>query len=167
VLRRPAGCGQEGSVLTGLVSPATKVVAAIPDTLEDMPDEMRYDGATSTLHVGAGAVSRVPRAVWEYQVSGMRVVRKWFGYRKKTPAAKWSSPLSDISSQQWRPQDTTALLDLLNVLGLVTELEPVQADLLERIRGGALVDVPDMVAAGVLGPDALPSGTRLTSSVLF
>lgn len=62
-----------------------KVMVAIPDTPEGMPNEIAYDPRTQELRVGAGVVAPVPQAVWEYQVSGMRVVRKWFGYRKREP----------------------------------------------------------------------------------
>jgi len=43
-----------------------------------MPDEIDYDDASDTLRVGHGRIRPVPRSVWEYEVSGMRVIRRWF-----------------------------------------------------------------------------------------
>jgi hypothetical protein len=61
------------------------VVVGIPDTEADMPETIFHDAGTSTLHVGKGQVAPVPRAVWDYQVSGMKIVKKWFSYRKRKP----------------------------------------------------------------------------------
>jgi hypothetical protein len=134
-----------------------KVQAAIPGTVEEMPDDISYDAETATLHVGAGRISPVRPEVWAYEISGMKVVKKWFGYRKKNPAGRKSSPLDDIHTEEWPAEFTTELLQLLNVLTLCVELEPDQADVLERICNGPLVTVADLEQANVL---PVPSGTR-------
>ena len=33
--------------------------------------------------VGSGFIDNVPAAVWQYEVSGKRVLTQWFSYRKK------------------------------------------------------------------------------------
>ncbi|MCO5999828.1 type ISP restriction/modification enzyme [Actinoallomurus rhizosphaericola] len=127
-----------------------KVQVAIPGTAEDMPDDISYDPDTATLHVGAGQIAPVRPEVWDYEVSGMRVIKKWFGYRKKNPAGRRSSPLDDIHLDTWPADYTTDLLQLLNVLTLCVELEPDQGQLLARVTAGPLVTVADLEAARVL-----------------
>jgi hypothetical protein len=117
------------------------VVAAIPGTPDDMPEEIEYDAAAKTLRVGHGRISPVRAEVWAYEVSGMKVVKKWFGYRKKNPAGRKSSPLDDIHSEMWRSDFTTELLQLLNVLTQCVDLEPAQIELLSDICAGPLITV--------------------------
>jgi hypothetical protein len=134
-----------------------QVIATIPDTPDAMPEKMSYDPLTATLHVGDGAIRPVSRRVWEYEVSGMKVIPRWFDYRKKNPRVRWSSPLSDIFSIRWPPEFTTDLLELLNVLFWCADLESMQADILGRICSGPLITVDDLHSTGVLPP---PSSSR-------
>lgn len=131
---------------------APKVVEPIPDDPDRMPDDIDYDPDTQTLHVGDGQIRPVPAEVWDYEVSGMPIVHKWFGYRKRTPAGKKSSPLDHINAERWTWQTTRHLLDLLHVLGRVVELHPAQADLLGRIVDGSTITVDDLEVSGVLPP---------------
>lgn len=132
-----------------------RVTVTIPDTSDLMPDQIDYDGESRTLHIGAGAISPVSPEVWEYHVSGMRIVRKWFGYRKKNPSAKRSSALNDIRAESWTADMTGELLDLLNVLGRCVALEPTQGRLLDTLLAGPLISVTDLTGAGVLPIPAL------------
>ncbi|GLV51294.1 hypothetical protein TBS_18640 [Thermobispora bispora] len=130
-------------------SQRAKVHVAIPGTADEMPDDISYDAETLTLKVGAGRIAPVRPEVWAYEVSGMKVVKKWFGYRKKKPAGKKTSPLDHIHTEEWPAEFTTELLQLLHVLTLCVELEPEQADLLEQICNGPLVTVADLQQANV------------------
>jgi hypothetical protein len=107
------------------------------------------EAQTATLHVGAGRIAPVRPEVWAYEVSGMRIINKWFGYRKKNPAGRRSSPLDDIHFDTWPADYTTDLLQLLNVLTLCVELEPAQAQLLAQVSAGSLVTVADLEHARV------------------
>ena len=49
------------------------------------------------------------------------------------------SKLNEIQPDHWLAEYTSDLIDLLNVLGLLIELEPQQDDLLERICSGGLL----------------------------
>ncbi|MEV5409494.1 type ISP restriction/modification enzyme [Thermopolyspora sp. NPDC052614] len=138
-------------------SQRAKVQVAIPGTAEEMPDDISYDAETATLHVGLGQISPVRPEVWAYEVSGMKIVKKWFGYRKKNPTGRKSSPLDDIHTEEWPAEFTTELLQLLHVLTLCVELEPDQADLLERICNGQLVTVADLEESNVF---PVPAGAR-------
>ncbi|QXJ22875.1 N-6 DNA methylase [Actinomadura graeca] len=144
----PAGNRPAGPPKAPLTS-RPKVQVAIPGTPENMPDDISYDPQTTTLHIGTGQVSPVRPEVWAYVVSGMKIVKKWFGYRKKGPAGRKSSPLDHIHPDYWPADFTTELLQLLNVLTLCVELEPEQAELLEHVCAGPLVTVTDLEKAKV------------------
>jgi hypothetical protein len=148
-----------------------QVTATIPDAEDGMPRDISYDPATQTLHVGTGRIRPVPPQVWDYEVSGMKVVRKWFDYRKKNPRVRWSSPLDEDHAQYWPPGFTSELLSLLNVLALCTDLEPQQADLLNRVCGGKLITVAELECAHILPVPARvtqpPPPEHPNSPVLF
>jgi hypothetical protein len=80
--------------------------------------------------------------VWTYEVSNKHVLTQWFSYRKRhrerpqIGERRTPSPLGDIQPDAWPAEYTTELLNVLNVLGRLVELEPAQADLLERICAG-------------------------------
>jgi hypothetical protein len=50
----------------------------------------------------------------------------------------------------WRADYTSELIDLLNILGLLADLEPEQAELLARIIGGPVISVDELTGARVL-----------------
>jgi len=115
-----------------------------------MPETIDYDGVACELVLGVGRVGPVAPAVWAYEVSGMKVVKRWFDRRKRQPGGRRSSPLDDIVAETWDPNWTTELLEVLNVLALLVELEPAQKDVLDRVLAGPLVSTNDLVTAAVL-----------------
>lgn len=127
-----------------------KVVVAIPDDEEGMPEALDYDADTQTLKVGDGRVSPVSPEAYDYDVGGSNVLKKWFGYRKKRTAGKRTSPLDHMQATRWSPDTTTDLLNLLQVLQRLVDLEPAQADLLGRIVASPQITVRELEAAGVL-----------------
>lgn len=130
-----------------------KVLVAIPDTEDGMPEGLVYDEPTRALHLGAGRIGPVDPAVWTYEVSGMRILRKWVGYRQKTSLGRRSSPLDDLRPRTWLAEYTTDLLDLVQVLTMIVRLEPEQAVLLEDILSGPMIDVETLNEAGVFPVD--------------
>ncbi|HEX3659261.1 MAG TPA: type ISP restriction/modification enzyme [Pirellulales bacterium] len=118
---------------------------AIPDDPDSMPDEIGYDETKRRLTVGTGFVDNVPAAVWQYEVSGKRVLTQWFSYRKKHRERpiigdrRPPSKLGEIQPDHWLAEYTTELLSVLNVLALLVEMEPAQAKLLEAICEGPLL----------------------------
>ncbi|MFM5955391.1 MAG: type ISP restriction/modification enzyme [Novosphingobium sp.] len=124
---------------------------AISNKAEDFPDTLEYDAAKQRLKIGSGYIDRVPPAVWEYEVSGKQVLRQWFSYRKKNRERpqigdkRKPSPLGDIQPNHWLPEYTTELINVLNVLGMLVELEPKQADLLKRVCDGPLIPASKVV----------------------
>jgi hypothetical protein len=119
----------------------------IPNTPEGFPDTIDYDPALRRLKIGTGFIDNVPPEVWAYEVSGKQVLRQWFSYRKKNRERpqigdkRPPSPLGDIQPDHWLPEYTSELINVLNVLGMLVELEPKQEDLLARICEGPLIPV--------------------------
>jgi hypothetical protein len=58
--------------------------------------------------------------------------------------------LLKIHSDRWTAEYTAQLVDLLNVIGILVDLEAEQASLLKQVVDGPTEDVPDLFAAGVL-----------------
>ncbi|MFF5154745.1 type ISP restriction/modification enzyme [Streptomyces sp. NPDC000348] len=116
----------------------------------EVPHEMRYEAATQVLHLGAGSFGPVPEEVWNYDVGGMGIIKKWFGYRKARPDSKRSSPLDDIHVEQWPSEWSAELIELLTVLRRLVELAPAQGSLLERILATPLITEEALKAEGVL-----------------
>jgi hypothetical protein len=141
---------------------------AIPSTPDGFPDALAYDATAQRLRVGTGCIEPVPPAVWAYEVSGKQVLVQWFSYRRKTRDRpligdrRPPSPLGDIQPETWPAEYTTELLDLLNVLGLLVQMEPACAGLLERICAGPLISTADLQAAGALSPQAAAVPARVS-----
>jgi hypothetical protein len=117
-----------------------------------MPEEIHYDPVTKTVKLGEGEWGPVSQAVVDYAVGGRNVVKSWFNYRKKNPGGRKSSPLDDIHVKSWPSEWTIEFIDLLTVLTRLVELEPKQADLLERVLAGPIVTKEDLAARGVKWP---------------
>ncbi len=92
----------------------------VPGDKSGYPEKYDYDEATKTLHVGTGAFAPVAPAVYNFEVSGLKVVQSWLGYRMKKPKGKKSSPLDDIRPERWTGDFTTELLELLWILEATT-----------------------------------------------
>ena len=120
------------------------------------PDTIHYNHDTHCLHIGDGHVENVTDAMWNYEVSGKKVISQWFGYRRynrdrpQMGDKRPPSPLSSIQPDQWPSSYTTDLLNLLNVLGLLAEMDEQQEDLLGRILSGGLLTKSDIEQAGGL-----------------
>lgn len=129
---------------------------AIPTGLAGFPDELAYDSDCGRLEVGSGYIDNVPCAVWEYEVSGKRVLKQWFSYRRRNRSRpiigdrRTPSPLGHIQPKGWLAEYTTELLNVLHVLGRLVALEPRQEDLLNRVCEGPLIGVDELRARGAL-----------------
>ena len=101
------------------------------------------------LRVGEGEFAPVPPEVYEFEVSGLKVVQSWLKYRMKRGGGRKSSPLDDIRPERWTSQFTTELLELLWTLEASVESFSEQARLLEAViesdcfRADELPSVPD------------------------
>ncbi len=130
------------------VRPSIPAEGAIPGPPEPLPDMMEYDAVKRRLIVGKGFVDKVSPEMWAYEVSGKQVVWHWFSYRRRDRTRpqigdkRPPSPLDRVQPDHWLAEYTSDLIDLLNVLGRVVELEPKQANLLERILAGKTIEAP-------------------------
>ena len=135
---------------------------AIPPGPDRFPDRIEYDAAAHRLRIGDGYIDNVPRAVWEYEVSGKQVLVQWFSYRRLDRSRpiigdrRPPSPLERIQPDGWLAEYTTELMNVLHVLGRLVALEPRQADLLDRICDGSLLSGDDLRASGAF--DASSTG---------
>ena len=130
--------------------PGIPKAGAISQAPDGMPDTLSYDAGKHRLLVGQGFIDNVTPAMWAYEVSGKQVLTQWFSYRKRNRERpiigdrRKPSALGDIQPDHWLPEYTTGLLNVLNVLGLLIDLEPPQAELLERVCSGPLVSASDL-----------------------
>jgi hypothetical protein len=114
---------------------------AVPDAPDRYPDSFDWvDGpdGNGTLIVGEGVFAPVAREVYEFEVSGLKVVQSWLNYRMRRPRnVRKSSPLDDIRPERWTAEFTGELLNVLWILEATLAIYPAQRDLLERIVEGA------------------------------
>lgn len=140
----------------------------IPADPDRMPDTISHDANLNRLHVGDGYIDNVSAAVWNYEVSGKPVILHWFSYRKRDRSRpllgdrRPPSPLGDIQPDHWLPEYTTELLNLLNVLGWLVELEPQQAELLDRICQGATLSRQQLIEANALTETVVKSKSAVS-----
>ena len=139
---------------------SARCTVAVP--AEPLPDDFSHDAGTNTLRVGDGRFAPVSRAVWEFEVSGLKVLRSWLDDRSADPGGKRSSPLDDIRPRAWTAAFTTELLKLLAILETTLAGYPAQADLLDRIAAGPLVDAADLppVPKSARRPPPVPKAGR-------
>ena len=110
--------------------------------VEGMPEKYNYDPDTQRLTVGTGTFGPVGPEVWNFEVSGLRVVNSWLGYRMKTRKGRKSSPLDDIRPNRWTQTDE--LLRLLAILEHTIEVTPTAAALLDEILANPLIPATDL-----------------------
>ena len=142
-----------------------KCIKVVPGDEAGYPEKYEYNDATNTLHVGDGEFAPVAPEVYEFEVSGLKVVQSWLKYRMKRGGGKKkkSSPLDDIRPEHWTGEFTTELLELLWVLEATLAEYPAQAKLLSAVVKGScfkadeLPDVPDAARK----PPPRPSGKGL------
>jgi hypothetical protein len=124
--------------------PVVKCLKAVPGG--ELPEKFAYDEARQIVVVDGGAFGPVSKPVWDYEVSGLKVVQSWLGYRMRNRKGKKSSPLDAITPKAWGSEYTSEFLRLLNLLTRTVELQPEQSALLNDILSGPLLD------ATALGP---------------
>ncbi len=111
-------------------------IRIVPQKASGYPEKFSYDAATRTLHVGYGAFAPVSPAVFEFEVSGLKVVQSWLKYRMKKGAGRKSSPLDDIRPESWAGWFSRELLELLWILEKTVAGYPAQETLLKAIVEG-------------------------------
>ncbi len=100
------------------------------------PAEYSYDAPKREIAVGDGCFGPVAPEIWEFEVSGLKVVHSWLGYRMKKRAGKKSSPLDDIRPERWTARMSDEFLELLWVLESTLAMEPELEKALDRVVAG-------------------------------
>lgn len=108
------------------------------------PAEYTYDPATREITVGNGRFGPVAPEVWEFEVSGLKVVQSWLGYRMRKRAGKKSSPLDEIRPECWTARMSDELLELLWVLEATLAMEPELEKALDKVVAGACFTAAEM-----------------------
>ncbi|MGJ0390263.1 type ISP restriction/modification enzyme [Microbacterium sp. CGR1] len=103
-------------------------------TIAGKPERFGYDPASQTLAVGDGAIAPVSPEVWDFEVSGMKPVQKWLGYRMAKRQGRASSPLDAITYYEW--DFTEELLLVISIIQRTVDLTPRAAELLARVLAG-------------------------------
>ena len=151
----------KGQVPTGVA----KNIVSIPQTEEGFPTSYCYDESTQTLHVGKGQFAPVAKAVYEFEVSGLKVVQSWLKYRMRDGAGKKPSPpLDEIRPAKWPVAFTTELLELLWVLDATVARFPEQAKFLEAVVAGecfTATELPKVPSGMRQAPKPSPAGSLL------
>lgn len=104
------------------------------------PNEFGY--SDGTLTVGTGQFGPVAQEVWDFEVSGLQVVKSWLGYRMWDRKGRKSSPLDDIRPEAWTFSEE--LLLLLSILEHTVEATPKAAELIEQVLEGPLIRAEDL-----------------------
>ncbi len=102
-----------------------------------MPDSFSYDPDTQHLTVGTGVFGPVSQTAWDFEVSGLQVLRSWLGYRMRKRKGRKSSPLDEIRPTRWT--QSKELLLVLSIIEHTIEVTPQATDLLKEIVNGPLI----------------------------
>lgn len=138
-------------------------VVEIPPTSAEFPNTLEYDESSQTLSVGSGVIDQVTPAMREYTIDGVNILDKWFSYRKADRVrpiigTRRVSALMGIQPDHWLPEYTTDLVDLLNIIGLLVDLEETQLELLTEILSGEIVE--GLIGLGVDASTASPAAKQ-------
>lgn len=143
-----------------------------PTQLPGSKADVRFDPDTGTLRVADGVLTGVPEAVWNFEVSGMRVIPKWLGYRMAKPAgraASSTSPLDAIRPTTWAPEWSIELIEVVSAIKQTLARLPEGVALLDEIVAGPLVSANDLppVADALRQPPKVRATTSEDETVLF
>jgi hypothetical protein len=123
-----------------------KSIKGISSDPTKYPEKCSYEEITREILVGDGRSGPVDPQVWEFEVSGLKVVQSWLGYRMKKRAGKRSSALDDLRPDHWTPQMTDEFLELLWVLEGSLSMEPELSAMLDKIATGPCFKAADLPA---------------------
>ena len=114
-----------------------KCTVPVSDDPSRYPEDFEWMPDGQSIRVGRGRFGPVTVEVWNFEISGLKIVQSWLGYRMKQRAGKKSSPLDGVRPERWTPQMSEELLELLWVLEATLAMEPELANALEHVVNGA------------------------------
>ena len=122
---------------TDLASQAVARWASEPD-FRPLANEIKYEKESLSLHVGSGLLEGVTPSVFDFEVSGMKVINKWLGYRVKSADKKVSSPLENLIGDEWISEWSDQLLEVVAAIEETLRLRNLGSSILDRILGAEL-----------------------------
>ena len=120
--------------------------------------------------MGQGVFSPVSPEVYDFEVSGLKVVQSWLSYRMKRRSGRKSSPLDDVRPHCWTAEYTAELLRLLWILEATLAEYPKQKELLDEILDGELfaaADLPDVPEEVRKAPKSRSRAPRMVQTSLL
>jgi hypothetical protein len=147
---------------------SAKNIAPVSSDPAKYPVDYEYDSEKREVRVGDGRFGPVTPEIWEFEVSGLKVVQSWLGYRMKVRAGRKSSRLDDIRPERWTPRMTDEFLELLWVLEATLAVEPQLSAALDSVVGGACFradELPQPTEAERKAPGAQVEAGGLLSSM--
>jgi hypothetical protein len=148
-----------------LPSRSARNIAPISTNPGSYPERNEYDPEKRELKIGDGRFGPVTPEVWEFEISGLKVVQSWLGYRMKKRAGKKSSALDEIRPERWTPKMTDELLELLWVIEATLELEPEISASLDVAIGGECFTESELPMPAAEERKAPASRMRSTSQI--
>lgn len=122
---------------------SARYTAQIPSN--EYPESFSYNSSTGQLKVGGGAFENVPVDVWEYSLSGMKVLDSWLGYRMKKRAGKsGGSPLDSIRPTEWPDLEGKELLTLMSIIEQTIALHGEGKRLLDEVLLSELLEASEL-----------------------
>lgn len=139
---------------------APRNVVRIPTSPAAFPNLMTYDEESQRLFIGDGAIDHVTPQMRDYNIDGVNILDKWFSYRKADRSRpiigdRRVSDLSKIQPDHWLDEYTRDLVDMLNVIGLLADLQTEQASLLSSAMSGRTLD--SLAGLGDSASSAVPN----------
>jgi len=118
-----------------------------PTRIPDDPRDFSYDAENQALTIADGKLTGVSNAAWDFEVSGMTIIKKWLGYRTAKGAGRAASsdnPLDKIRPTEWEPDWSDELREIVHVLTETEKLRPQGVKLLEQILEGKLITADEL-----------------------
>jgi predicted helicase len=118
-----------------------------PTRIPNDSKDFAYDIQETSLHVSDGKLLGVSEAAWNFEVSGMRILQKWLGYRTAKGAGRAASSgklLDQIRPTQWEPDWCDELREIVHVLTETEKLRPQGIKLLDQIMEGDLIAADEL-----------------------
>lgn len=150
--------GRPGSVPSG----RARNTAPVPDTVANAPREVHFEPGDERLGIGTGVFLPVSPNVWEYSVSGHRVVPYWINARLPSPPGERKSDLDSVVALTWSAEETSQLLELLWTIEASLDLEGHLLTLLDQVVTSPLIHkaaFPTPSEAERAAPEPTPTDT--------
>lgn len=114
-----------------------------PTQLPDGKKGVVYDSTNEVLRIADGVLANVTQEVWDFEVSGLLVVKKWLSYRSvggAGRAAGSTSRLDSIRATRWTTSFSDELTRLIDTLQISIDSLEKGNYLLDRILANELLN---------------------------